>query len=289
MKESVNKFYKPFENDPKKVPSGGVKGRLIKLVAENFEQLETLVPSKELHKVSNSIKEEIERIRQAADPKKADKALTKEVAENIAVLWDFSGPGNYDDAYKNDRYTEFSWTRGMERQRLNYTAWLSKKIAERISGINEETDGAKVKSLIEMYGPKIIYNGDQNENKKVIDLLERDGIIIPRDKLIIPPSNIEIGNTVDQIKGFSLPKELHKPGKEIGIISHEGQLARMMHIFAKFKTIPSDMKVRLFPVATPDEGIETYTKLEIAGTLMGIYLKNYASKESYPYVIHGEE
>jgi hypothetical protein len=55
--------------------------------------------------------------------------------------------------------------------------------------------------------------------------------------------------------------------------------------------IPNGMKLRLFPIASPDSGKEEYATLEIRGLLYYIYLSpnHDADKESYSYTIHGKE
>jgi hypothetical protein len=281
-----NKFYKPFENNKDEMPKSNYKDKILSIIVENYDKLIKIIPVEEIQKEEKIILQEMDDLEKVATPEKAKKALTKEVAEKAAVIWDLSGPGNYDNAYKKDRYIDFPWSRKMERDRLNYTAWLSRLVAESLSD-EKDINTYDTKTLIEKYGPKIIYCATEEENDGVKDLLERDGIMIPKNNVIIP--DVEIINTRDQVEKFSLPTELHIPGKEIWVVSHSPHLVRTMHMIEKFQTLPKDMVVRLFPVQTPPEGKEEYTKLETGGTLMYIYAYSAASKETYPYIIHGEE
>ncbi len=252
-------------------------------------------PEVEIKSVIKSALVEIENMENSADPKIALEALTPEVAEKITALWDFSGPGTYDNPTKEDRYKNYSWAKNMDRNRLSYTAWLARKIAEVRGGKSpslgpvEETRRRNIstKELIEQSGPGIIYNGTEVENAVVNSVLERTGIIIPKKNVTVLGDGIK--NTSDQVSQFSLPEHLHRTGGEIGLISHAPQLMRIVHMLERFQTLPKDMTVRLFPIATPTLGKENYAILEIKGLLYYIYISgnHNAEKNSYPYTIHG--
>jgi hypothetical protein len=157
----------------------------------------------------------------------------------------------------------------MERARLHHTARIAKKIAELLSNKPQfnspigdiKANILKTKKMISQRGPKIIYNGTNPENDRVKNILHRDTIIIPQENVIIDDKNIQ--NTNDQIKTMILPEGLHQPGKEIGLISHAPHLRRIARVLNQSKNLPADMKVRLFPVATPQEGKEEYAAMEI--------------------------
>ncbi len=262
------------------------------------------VPQTEMKELIKASLDEAEELERCADPKEATDALTPAIAENILALWVFSGPGTYEQPVKDDRYKNYKWARGMDRARLDYAAFLARKIAELRSGetagrgpINEaEKRKQKAKSLLSSHGPSIIYNGTEVENAAAKRALTRPGVIIPGEKahiLELDPSHTvpqkEL-RTSDQIKRFMLPDILHKAGKEIAIISHAPHLPRILRMMNRYKPLPNDMAVRLFPLRTPTEGREEFTGMETRGLLYYVFLspEHDATKEPYPHVIHGK-
>ena len=251
------------------------------------------IPESNIKEVILTALEEIEKLEKAANPKNTLAALTPEVAKKISTLWVFSGPGTYDDPIKEDRYKKYLWAKGMDRTRLSYTAWLARKISETVSGetlhgpINEIPERIqKDKKLIAENSPTILYNGTELENSVVKDVLTREGIIIPPEKIRIIGEGID--STVDQVKTFKLPEELHRPGGEIGLVSYAPHLMRIIHMLSQYNSLPEDMTVRLFPIATPREGKEEYSTLEIKGLLYYVFLGKNAQVVAYPSVIRGE-
>ncbi|MBU1758861.1 hypothetical protein KKG31_07175 [Patescibacteria group bacterium] len=181
----------------------------------------------------------------------------------------------------------------MERERLNYTATLARRIAELLQQEIPAKDSIsdtkknilKVKNMISQSGPMIVYNGTLSENERIRDILQREDIIIPQEKVLVL-DNEYTHNTNDQIKTMIIPEELHKAGKEIGLISSAPHLWRVIHVLNQYKTLPEDMKVRLFPVATPYDGKEEYAVMEIMGLLYYAYITKSAKLEAYPHIIH---
>jgi len=252
------------------------------------------IPEQDIKEVIGTALEEIEKLERAGNLSDALTALTLEVAESISALWVFSGPGSYDEPAKEDRYKNYPWARGMDRARLSYGALLSRKISEKLS--SEILKGSiskvsariqKARELIAEHGPTIIYNGTELENSVARDVLTREGIIIPPEKAIIAGEGID--NTVDQIKDFKFPEELHQSGGEIGIVSHAPHIMRIIHILSQYQTLPKDMTVRLFPMATPQGGKEEYADNEIKGLLYYVFLAKKAQPTAYPALIHGEK
>lgn len=255
------------------------------------------IDKEEILRVIDTGLHEIERLENAANPQNAKIFLTKEVAENIVALWDFSGPGVYDGPDRSDdRYVKLSWSRGIERARLNYTAVLARNIAQLlqpetdIKGPKADTKGniSRSKEIISQSGPTIIYNGTMKENERVMSILGRDTTIIPSEKVIIM-DNEHIDSTNDQVKTMVWPKGLYQPGKEIGLISSAPHLWRIAHVLNQYKTIPAEMKIRLFPIPTPKEGKEQYAAMEIMGLLYYAYIGKSAKTQAYPYIIHGDK
>ena len=185
----------------------------------------------------------------------------------------------------------------MDRARLNYSTFLARKLAglrsetgEIRGPISEATERKQqAKAVLSSYGPAVIYNGTEVENSVVLRTVAKPETIMPKEKVHILEGAIK--RTTDQIKLFSLPEALHVAGKEIGIISHDPQLARITRMLNRYKTIPPDMTVRLFPLPTPPEGKEEYATMEIKGLLYYVFLSpdHDAAKEPYPHIVHGEK
>lgn len=255
------------------------------------------IPAEEMKEVIKVGLAEIEELERFADPKRAVNSLTPEIAEKISALWIFSGFGTYDEPVVAAKDRPYKWKHGMDRARLNYAVLLARKIAEMRSpeGMQRGSiDGApgrkmRAKETIAKYGPALIYNGTELENAAVERALAQPETIVPREKAHILGGNIV--RTVDQIKPFSLPTQLYHPGKEVGIIANAPHLVRIVRMLNRYKPLPSDMSVRLFPFATPPEGKEEYATLEIKGLLYYVFLSpdRDAEKEPYPHVIHGKE
>lgn len=196
-----------------------------------------------------------------------EKAIDAKINSKIKALWVFSGPGTYDDVFVNDRYKDVSWNMGMDRSRITYAENLINNFAQN----NQKT-------------PTFIYNGSDQQNDVLRKVVKRGDIKILKDKIIITGNNLK--NTVDQIKRFIFPESLHEVGGEVGLISHAPHLMRIIHILNKYQVIPKDMTVRLFPIATPESGLEEYKIMEIKGLLYYIFISGDATTDSYPYVIH---
>lgn len=92
--------------------------------------------------------------------------IPPEIAKEIGLIWDFSGPGTYDEPFKEDRYKNFPWAKLMDRKRLGHTVLLVRTIIE--SGIGNSFRGLlgdivdiknRLREAIEKVGPYILYNG----------------------------------------------------------------------------------------------------------------------------------
>lgn len=209
------------------------------------------------------------------------------ILKNIGAVWIFSGPGTYDNPTKDDKYNKFEWAKGMDRKRLNHGALLARKITEakcgqHLSGSMVEINQRKqqTKQMIRYYGPKIIYNGTQLENDTVINVLSREGVVIPRENVNTIYGNIK--TTLDQVKTFKLPVKLNT-NEELAIVSHAPHLVRIMHMVNKYKPFPGGTKVRLFPIPTIESGKNEYMYMEILGLLRYVYLDKKSTYEGYPY------
>ena len=242
-----------------------IEDKIYRLALEEHPEFKE-IPVSELKSVIQTALLEIVELENAADLQKDLADLTPEVVEKIKALWVFSGPGTYNDVFIADRYKDYSWTRGMDHDRVAYAEWLYCNIMK----INKND-------------PTVIYNGSDQQNAVLREVVRRGEIKIPNEKMLIIGENIQ--NTVDQIRTFILPKSLHKSEHEIGLVSHAPHLMRIAHTLNHFEIIPKDMTVRLFPIATVEDGKEEYAISEIKGLLYYIFLGKNAKSIAYPYII----
>ncbi|MFH1833010.1 MAG: hypothetical protein ABH816_02475 [Candidatus Levyibacteriota bacterium] len=216
--------------------------------------------------------------------------IPRAIADEIGLIWDFSGPGTYDKPFKEDRYKDLPWSKSMDQKRLSHTAVLERAIVESIKGNsfrgsleNIVETKHRLKKAIGEVGPYILYNGIPEENSVVKDVLSREGVVIPADKVIIP--NFKIDNTLDQVKSFEWPKHVEK-GKAIALVSHAPHLARIIGLINYFNPFSKGTKIYLFPLPTPQEGREEYAKMEISGLLHNMFdLEKSNLMPAYEYMI----
>jgi len=214
----------------------------------------------------------------------------KEILKNIGLIWEISGSGTFDKPFGEDPYKNYPWTRNMDRNRLNYTMRLAKKITEinsgkSFKGMSSVTKKVKtIKEAILRYGPYILYNGAPIQNEAVERALDRKGVVVPKEKVEIIDE--EIKNTRDQIKTFRLPEGFELKGKEIALVAHAPQLVRIMRMINHYKPFPENTMIRLFPLPTSPDGKQTYAKMEVSGSLYYTYISHDADAESYPYKIN---
>lgn len=239
---------------------------------------------------------EIDLFEKIGERDKRDLHLPDKIAKKIGLIWDLSGPGTYDEPFKDDRYKDYPWAKWMDRNRLNYTARLTRKIAEAVSGQNHrgslgtiEERKEATKRMISEHGPYIVYNGTHIENSVVADVLDREGVIIPKERVGIIDE--EIKNTIDQTKTFKLPEDFDIENKEIAVVSHAPQLARLIRMINRYKPFPEGTVIRLFPLPTPEEGRAEYARMEIQAILYYVYLSKDrdAVMEPYPYLLNPGE
>lgn len=227
---------------------------------------------------------EIDHLEQAA--KQPNLPKTSDQARKIKVIWCFSGPGTYDLPFKEDRYKDKPWARFMDRRRLNYSAWLMKRITEITLG--RSLDGIKdpqgMKAAIYGFGPYLIYNGTADENETVRNVLTRQGVAISKEKVHIIDAGID--RTFDQIRSFSLPPGLElTDGDKIALVSHSPHLIRILHMLNKVKSLPQSAKVQVFPIIAPTEGQQEYAQMEVRGLLYSAFISGEAEQTVYPYLL----
>lgn len=148
-------------------------------------------------------------------------------------------------------------------------------------------DFSEARTRIKNFGPTLIYNGTDKMNHMADNALDGVKSIIPREKANITGKGIL--NTADQMRTFKLPDELHKPGGEIAIVAHSPHFVRILRMLNNYKNLPTDMKVRVFPLRMPKGSEYEYSLMEIRGLLANVYSTNppRATIEPHPHIIHG--
>lgn len=207
---------------------------------------------------------EIQNFENAGNPLSIIDELGVEVVSNIAALWVFSGPDTYDSSYVSDRYRHFLWSKGMDRARVSCAESLYNRI-KTLTG----------------FGPHVFYNGSNEQNSILENVLASGKLNIPPYKFNIIGKNIQ--NTVDQVKTLILPNDILKKGNYIGLISHAPHLVRISYILNKYKHVLSDLSVMFFPIPTQKSGSLEYAISEIKGLLYYIYIRGNALKKPYLY------
>ena len=213
------------------------------------------------------------------------------------MLWVLSGPGtqnpNVPIKDTDVAYKDKPWAYGMDRQRGNYAARLLRTIAEVKSGqsptygplnhVYEQKE--QTRRMIEAFAPPVFYNGTEMENEGVAWALTQSGVIVPRDSITVSGQGIK--KTVDQVKDFKVPESVEAAGREIGIVSHAPHLVRAVHMINRYRPLPDDTRIRLYPLPTPSNGRQEYAEMELRGLLYYTFLSpdRDTTPEAYPYKI----
>jgi hypothetical protein len=231
------------------------------------------VPAEKVMAVIKKALEEISELEEIAYRTGDTVNFNRDEIEKISAIWVFSGPGNYDRPVTHPRYKDYSWTTGMDKDRVDYGILLAEKMTE-------------LPNKKHIPFPYFIYNGEKEQNNEVRKVIQKKEKNLPEFKSLIIDGDIH--NTVDQTKIFRLPEDCPATNKEIALVSHSEHLVRIMHMINRYKPVPEKMTVRLFPVKTPEKARKAYALSEIRGLLYYIFLsKNHdATEESYAYKIH---
>jgi hypothetical protein len=219
-------------------------------------------------------------------------AISPEVAENIGTIWVLSGTGSYDERFKGEDppcFRDKLWMGGFDRARLSRGALLARKIAEVRSGRsavrgtmdNLPVRKAATKELIAQYGPAIVYNGYPCETEFVEKLLDRDGIVMPKEKVKIIHADLKV--TTDQVRTFTYPDDPSARDKEVAILTHAPHLARVLHMANRYKPFAEGAVPYVAPVATPDAGRRDFALMETRGLLYYTYLRHDAAEKPHSY------
>ena len=283
--------------------------RVHELLQHNKKLVETLhekgVSEETLQSELKTILLEIDLLEERAERDYAVLNISSETAESIGVIWTFAGPGTYDLETKEDRYQEFPWARWMDRDRLNYTAKLARKIVEKKLSKSFSVDAGTTESPEEItarilekkkevhealadVGPYIVYNGSPIENETVKEVLARPTTHVPTSKVFIIDKDSEgkpLANTVSQMKAFHLPSDALE-GKKIALVSHAPHLSRIVRMINLHRPFPVGTEIILFPIPTVPEGKAPYAAMESEGILWYTYVSSDSTIEPYPFQLN---
>lgn len=204
--------------------------------------------------------------------------ITPEMAQNIGAVWAIAGTGTYREPVTivdNPLLRDKPWAEWMDKHRIDRAIALIKQFTVLKTEVAND-----LQSAIAENGPYLIYNGYNFQNSVLEEAITHDNLL-PKQKVKIISGDLKI--TVDQIKSFALPNDPDLKGKTIAIVSHAPHLSRIMHMIERHKPFPSDAKVLLFPLPTPEEGRDEFAFMEIKGLLYYMFVAGDASEEVYPY------
>ncbi len=252
----------------------------------------TKIPPEALRSTITQMLTEVDMFECVARENRASFEVSPEVAHEIGAIWVFSGPGTYDQPVKDDAYKKYPWARNMDRLRLDYAARIARNVTAAITGTKitaspDTISEAKraTKEAIRESGPSVFYNGTMVENESVRTALEQENGIMTVEKVFITPHPVR--NTLEQVRDFVLPGEALSNGKTVAIVSHAPHLSRVLRMLNRFKPLPEDSTVLLFPMPTPDDGKEEYAATEITAIMYYAYVSGEgATPEPYPYKLY---
>lgn len=214
-----------------------------------------------------------------------------QVHPDTDVVFIVPGPGEYSlkvppYEQKPDRYQNLPWARKMDRARVRVGLALVREITAQRLGKN--TQVVTTEDIVQ-HGPWLHYSTTHWENEHIKGVLSEQAVKIPSEKIIMYEDIVgndgktrPIVNTADQLEGLNFQDKV-KP-RRIAVVSHAPHLVRIMHMMEKFKArIPAGAVVQPFPLPTPVGGVPEYARMELQGTLAGIYKLGTASPTPYPY------
>jgi hypothetical protein len=253
------------------------------------------LPTEDIRSYITEILSEVDRLEVSARQDPALRSVPLELAKSIGAIWTFSGPGTYDEPITDHdtAYDAYPWAHGMDRERLNYTARLARKITEASTGITHpaspatiEAEVQKTKQDIADFGPHIIYNGTPKGNAAVESVLAQEETIIPAENVSVIGEDIK--NTIDQLKTFKLPGDLLIEGKKIALVSHAPHFPRIVRMINRYQPFPTGTKIVLFPLATPGDGRDLYAAREACAIIYYTYLSatHDATRIPYPFEVY---
>lgn len=237
-------------------------------------------------KIRRIIATELQRIdlfeRAGAEDRDAHFKIRDEAAKRIGTIWAISGTGTYDapvTAQDNKALAGKAWARWMDRDRINRSVLLAKRITQVRSGKDRVTNALMLK-----YTPYIVYNGYDVQNSAFLKAVANGTVMFPMEKVKVISGGLK--TTGDQVRAFALPDDPALAGMDIAIVSHAPHLSRIIHMISAHKPFPPGVLPYLFPLATPHYGREEFTFMEVKGLLYYIFLAKDASETPCDYMLH---
>lgn len=217
------------------------------------------------------------------------------VSERIDLVWVVSGPGSWFNATKNDRYAIHPWARWMDRARIETGIALARAVA----AARLRTDALTISDMgLSKAAPLLLYNGRPDEVETFLCASRRTEFGLPQgcsdhtDGWQDEAGTFHpIETTTDNVRSFRWRKfpvpgeEPVSPPREIAIVSHPPQLVRLLYILNKWRTVPEESVIRLFPVHTPIDGRDEYVVRDTQSLLAHIFLLQDAADTPYPAVV----
>jgi hypothetical protein len=216
------------------------------------------------------------------------KPETDKEAMKIKAVWCVSGTGSIQVPFLGTTgdilYKEKKWGQWTDRDRILHSV----EVIKNYSIVSRGKDPCNIitkheeSRLIKEYGPYLIYNGIPEQVDALFLAIEAGELNFPREKVFVPKGKIV--KTLDQVKSLKLPENLNiKEGDTIGIVSHAPHLARLMKMVNRYKPLPEEIKVKLFPLLfEKPENENEFAQTELMG-ILGYISRGEATAESYPY------
>lgn len=219
-----------------------------------------------------------------------------EIHADTDVVYVDSGPGPYSVSfppYENkpdNNYHNYAWSRKMDRARIRAGVVLVAETTAKRLG--KPAKDVTVEDILED-GPWLQYAATTWENnhvKAVFDELRQHGILkVPESRILMYDGMTDsngifqpIVHTAEQIRFLHFPEGLVP--RRFAIVSHPAHLVRILHTIEQFKDrISKDTVIQPFPLPTPPEGIFDYAKLELLGTVAGIYRHDPPTASTTPH------
>lgn len=223
--------------------------------------------------------------------------LNQRDARRVKAVWVLSGVGTYlvpvTDEPGDKLNLDKIWIYGSDKKRIDYALDLIKKISLLASGeykFDQFDDPGlsrtEMMDLIENFGPTLVYNGIESQNNCLASLAHSGKILLPEKNLCILEN--EIKNSLDQTKTVKFPGIKLEAGDVIGIVSHAPHLARVVKMLNKYRPLPSQVDVKLFPLVFENlENESKFLESELKG-IIGYISQGLATPESYPYSFFGD-
>lgn len=230
-------------------------------------------------------------------------------ANKIKAIIVISAPGTYSKSNKEDRYKHWPWSEWMDHRRIEYAAYLIRKITEMKTGESLTNNPSKFMEVISKEGPYLLYSGRPDEQDAITEALKDPKIHMPAEKVILIGGKI-IDNTIDQAQRLYVPGNINlKPNDHLGFVLHSPQAVRFAYniqavvennIDAIKQGIPEPFPslpfrkggpcLRMFPLPIPTNPITRqpsaqYPTFEICGLINYAFYAHprTASETPFPY------